>query len=80
MFKFAFLLRDSNSPCFDPIKTFFLTRSNFVRKMGVLASEKYGINNILDNDPEAVFARIAYVYLREPRYTGYHPTMNNNDT
>ena len=44
------------------------------------ASEKYGINNTLDNDPEAVFARIAYVYLRGPRYAGYHPIMNNNDT
>ena len=74
MFNFAFLLRETNSPCFLPIKNYFISRSNFIKCVNKLAYEKYDIIDVFANDFDAILARISYVFLREPRYSCYVPT------
>ena len=80
MFHFAFQLKHSKSPCFKRIKNFFTERSIFMKKVNKTASETYSIASVLENDRAAVNARINYVFLREPRYEGYHSSNMGSNT
>ena len=49
------------SPCFETHKMYIMKFSLFRKCIDRISSENYGIRNILDNDFEAVVARLYYV-------------------
>ena len=60
------------SPCFETHKMYFMKSSLLRKCTDRISPESYGIRNILDNDFEAVVARMYYVqYIEESSlYTG----------
>ena len=72
VFKFMNWLSRCVSPCFETHKMYFMKSSLFRKCIDRISSENYGIRNILDNDFEAVVARLYYVQSNEESslYTG----------
>ena len=71
MLNFDYQINDTESPCLLPLKKFFCNKSNFMKKLNIFVEEKYDIKDVMNNDREAVSARISFIFLREPRYAGY---------
>ena len=65
--KVNFLLRLYRYPCEFIRKNlhFLLISSVFFNEINALASLKYNIDNLFDNDKDAIFARICYVQNHE---------------
>ena len=55
-------------------KSYFLSKSNWMKKFRILTKRKYDIDNMLEGDRDAMHSRISFVYMREPRYQGYVPS------
>ena len=63
--EFLHNLLKSNSCCFEPFKSYFKSESIFVKRLGVHFKTMYNIENILENDSDAVISRLLYVQNRE---------------
>ena len=71
MLCFGYSVINSHSPCIRSLKSYFITKSNWMKKFRILTRSKYDIDNMLEGDRDAMHSRISFVYLREPRYQGY---------
>ena len=78
MFNFGYLLKNSKSESLRPIKGYLLRHSLFVNNMNKIGEQVYGVSNILDNDKQAIQARISYVFTREPRFIGLDAILGSN--
>ena len=65
MINFYFNIIESFSLCFAPFLHYFIKNSFMHRKIKKLCHDKYGINDIYNNDVDAIFARIARVQKEE---------------
>ena len=50
-----------------PYKSYFVCNSSIVRELKKYFSDKYGIENIVNNPLCAIISRIEYVQIHEPR-------------
>jgi hypothetical protein len=57
----------SKSPCFIPLKNYFIQSSIFRNDIIKLFFEEYQIDNVFNNDIDAVLSRIDFVEAREIR-------------
>ena len=78
IFNFGYLLKNSRSESLRPIKGYLLRHSLFVNNMNKIGEQVYGVSNILDNDKQAIQARISYVFTREPRFIGLDAVLGSN--
>ena len=65
MFRYIFSLLKSNSVCIVPFKLYLSDQSKIVRDIIEIARKCYNIENLLDNDFDAIVSRIQYVQDRE---------------
>ena len=65
MVSFYFNLINSPSPCIMPLKSYLKTSSLFNSYVYSKFSEIYDIQNLLDNDIDAIFSRITFVQNNE---------------
>ena len=66
---------NTESPCVKPFQYFLNTRSAFISSCLNIGREMYQIPNVLENDFDAVLARIYLVQNSEPR-SNYFSTLN----
>jgi len=66
MLKFLFWCSESSSPCFIMHKIYFLKFSKYFKFISNNFWKEYEIINLLDNDLDAVHARIKFVQNHEP--------------
>ena len=66
MTRFIFGLKMCNSVCFVPLEFYFMSRSKYCECFSKLWFDKYGSKNVLENDFEALLARIKFVQDTEP--------------
>lgn len=62
---FMFFLKKCSSPCFSKFKYQFMNHSLFVKEFNIIFYREYNLINILDNDKDALLARISFVQSRE---------------
>ena len=67
IFKFASHMINTESPCVKPFKLFLNSRSVFISSCLNIGRVMYQIPNVLENDFDAVLARIYRVQNSEPR-------------
>ena len=67
---FSFSLLKNNSQCILPIKYFLLNKSTLIGKVRSIFREVYGIQDLFNNDIEAIFARMNFIQSRELRNNG----------
>ena len=63
--KFLFWLNKCHSPCFYAHRNYFLNSSHFLKNFMTGFECKYGVDNVLDNDLDALISRIGYIQDRE---------------
>ena len=66
MISFYFNISRSKSPCVVPLKNYLLNNSNFSSNIREIFDSIYSIQNLLDNDLDAIKSRIVYVQNHEP--------------
>jgi hypothetical protein len=69
MATFAFNLMNNNSMCFNRYKSFFISDSFLFRNIRKIFQTQYQIEDVFQNDFQAVKARISYVQRNETRST-----------
>lgn len=75
MISFAFNLMNSKSPCLLNYKSYLITDSKIFKEVKNIFCQVYSLQNVFDNDFDAVISRISFVQAREPRRV-YVPTIN----
>ena len=65
MISFYFNLINSPSPCIVPLKGYLKTSSLFTNYVNLKFREVYDIQNILENDIDAIFSRISFIQNNE---------------
>lgn len=65
--QFLFWLNRCYSPCFSVHRFYFLNSSLYWKKISALMKNNYDIDNVLENDFDAILSRIQYVQNRENR-------------
>ena len=63
----VFSICDSSSPCLSIYKYYFRYCSHIYNFTNALFDEKYQVINHMSNPLSALFARISYVQVHEPR-------------
>ena len=63
---FYFNIAKSNSPCIVPLKDYLLNSSKFSINLQDAFRSVYSIQNLLDNDLDAIKSRIMFVQNHEP--------------
>ena len=63
---FLHWLKNSRSPCFYRHKLYFLNFSFFRYYVDNVWRNKYDVENVLENDLDALLSRIIFVQIREP--------------
>ena len=66
MISFYFNIARSNSPCILPLKNYLLHDSSFSLNIREIFASVYSIQNLLDNDLDAIKSRIMFVQNHEP--------------
>ena len=66
LFRYYKWLSETKSPCFIAHKCALVHFSVLSQKVRRIFSSSYGVCNLLENDTDAIAARIGYVQLREP--------------
>ena len=64
--RFLHWLMNSRSPCFYRHKLYFLNFSFFRYYVDNVWRNKYDVENVLENDLDALLSRIIFVQIREP--------------
>ena len=64
--RFAFWLKDCQSLCFYSLKHYFFSSSSFIDRFNQTWQEVYEVGDVLNNDVQAILARIKFVQDREP--------------
>ena len=78
LFKFMFRIKDSQSECITPFKRFLLYKSDLFKNGSKTAQEIYGINDLLNNDLDAICSRVMYVQATEERSHYYRGVAHQN--
>ena len=65
LFKFCLWLNNCESPCFVRHKTYFMRMSRFRATIDAIALRDYSFGDVIDNDYDAIIARIMYVQNSE---------------
>ena len=65
MLNYFFNLINSESPCLKDFKTYFKSKSHIYYYTSIILQEVYNVNNFLENDLDALKARILYVQTHE---------------
>ena len=60
-----FSIFKTRSPCLMPYKSYFVCNSSIVRELKKYFSDKYGIENIVNNPLCAIISRIEYVRIQQ---------------
>jgi hypothetical protein len=68
IFSFAFQIVNSKSECIAPHKEYLLNCSELFRDVERIALTEYGIENVFENDLDAIRSRIKFLQDREDRY------------
>ena len=79
--KIQFMFRLNMSPCLfiEKIMNYLLFSSVFFNEVEKLANNKYQIDNLLDNDRQAVISRVAFVQNHETQMRGPLIEIQNVD-
>ena len=64
--RFAFWLKNCQSLCFYSLKHYFFCSSSFIDSFNQTWQEVYEVGDVLNNDVQAILARIKFVQDREP--------------
>ena len=64
--RFLHWLKNTKSPCFYRHRFYFLENSFYKEHVCKLWRSKYDVENVLQNDVDALLSRILYVQRREP--------------
>ena len=67
LLSFCFNLIDSKSACIKPFHSYFYFKSFIVKRVQFLFRTMYDVNNIFNNDIDALRSRISFIQGREPR-------------
>ena len=70
MFNYGFLIKNSKSLSLRPLRGYLMRKSVLMKYIENVAESVYNINNIFNNDRDALQSRILYVFMREPRFVG----------
>ena len=70
MFNYGFLIKNSKSLSLRPLRGYLMRKSVLMKYIQNVAGSVYNIDNLFDNDRDAVQSRILYVFMREPRFVG----------
>ena len=68
---FAFNLFNNTSKCFNRFRSFYIFDSFLFKNVRKIFHAEYSIQNVFNNDIDAVKARILFVQKNEPRSTYY---------
>lgn len=67
LISFAFNLKTAKSRCLSPYKCFIINESYFINRIKNIFRQDYQIENVLNNDLDAIKSRIVFIERREPR-------------